>query len=196
MVQAVIAHAEDLLSCPQPQPTKNRSVPRGSCSYGLASMPWWSGKIKPASWDGWDRIWITNGGSNTVTRFPASDPGKAEQIKVGYGPRASPSTASATPGSPTPSAIPARVQRPARLLQRPAIRFHRPAATSADCKSSRMLPSIPLATCGLRTIGIGRTKASRKCRSRRYPPASAATAQSSSSAKPVRTPLIGPSRAP
>jgi DNA-binding beta-propeller fold protein YncE len=50
-------------------------------------MPWWSGKIKPASWDGWDRIWITNGGSNTVTRFPASDPGKAEQIKVGYGPR-------------------------------------------------------------------------------------------------------------
>jgi hypothetical protein len=35
-----------------------------------------------------DRIWVTNGGSNTVTRFPASDPGKAEQIKVGYGPRA------------------------------------------------------------------------------------------------------------
>jgi streptogramin lyase len=35
-----------------------------------------------------NRIWITNSGSNTVTRFPASDPGKAEQIKVGYGPRA------------------------------------------------------------------------------------------------------------
>jgi hypothetical protein len=35
-----------------------------------------------------DRIWVTNGGSNTVTRFPASDPGKAEQIEVGYGPRA------------------------------------------------------------------------------------------------------------
>lgn len=35
-----------------------------------------------------DRIWVTNGGSSTVTRFPASDPGKAEQIKVGYGPRA------------------------------------------------------------------------------------------------------------
>jgi streptogramin lyase len=35
-----------------------------------------------------DRIWITNGGSNTVTRFPANDPGKAEQIRVGYGPRA------------------------------------------------------------------------------------------------------------
>jgi DNA-binding beta-propeller fold protein YncE len=33
-----------------------------------------------------DRIWVTNGGSNTVTRFPAKDPGKAEQIKVGYGP--------------------------------------------------------------------------------------------------------------
>jgi DNA-binding beta-propeller fold protein YncE len=33
-----------------------------------------------------DRIWVTNGGSNTLTRFPASDPGKAEQIKVGYGP--------------------------------------------------------------------------------------------------------------
>src|SRR5208283_3908083 len=29
-----------------------------------------------------DRIWVTNGGSDTVTRFPASDPGKAEQIKV------------------------------------------------------------------------------------------------------------------
>ena len=35
-----------------------------------------------------DRIWVTNGGSNTVTRFAASDPGKAEQIKVGFGPRA------------------------------------------------------------------------------------------------------------
>ena len=35
-----------------------------------------------------DRIWVTNGGSNTVTRFPANNPGKAEQIKVGYGPRA------------------------------------------------------------------------------------------------------------
>jgi len=35
-----------------------------------------------------DRIWVTNGGSNTVTRFPANDPGKAEQIEVGYGPRA------------------------------------------------------------------------------------------------------------
>src|SRR5271163_61303 len=35
-----------------------------------------------------NRIWVTNGGSNTVTRFPASDPGKAEHIKVGYGPRA------------------------------------------------------------------------------------------------------------
>jgi hypothetical protein len=34
-----------------------------------------------------DRIWVT-GSPNTVTRFPASDPGKAEQIKVGYGPRA------------------------------------------------------------------------------------------------------------
>ena len=70
MVQAVIAHAEDLLCCPQPQPTKNRSVPRGSCSCGLASMPWWSGKIKPASWDGWDRIWITNGSSTTDIAVP------------------------------------------------------------------------------------------------------------------------------
>jgi DNA-binding beta-propeller fold protein YncE len=33
-----------------------------------------------------DRIWITNGGSNTVTRFPASTPANAEQITVGYGP--------------------------------------------------------------------------------------------------------------
>jgi hypothetical protein len=35
-----------------------------------------------------DRIWVTNSGSNTVTRFPASDPGKAEQINVGFAPRA------------------------------------------------------------------------------------------------------------
>lgn len=35
-----------------------------------------------------NRIWVTNGGGDMVTRFPASDPGKAEQIKVGYGPRA------------------------------------------------------------------------------------------------------------
>ncbi|MGE0851005.1 MAG: hypothetical protein AB7O44_15485 [Hyphomicrobiaceae bacterium] len=33
-----------------------------------------------------DRIWVTNT-SNTVTRFPANDPGKAEQIKVGFVPR-------------------------------------------------------------------------------------------------------------
>ena len=33
-----------------------------------------------------DRIWVTNASSNTVTRFPANDPGKAEQIKVGFGP--------------------------------------------------------------------------------------------------------------
>jgi len=35
-----------------------------------------------------DRIWVTNSGSDTVTRFPASDPGKAEQFKVGFAPRA------------------------------------------------------------------------------------------------------------
>ena len=35
-----------------------------------------------------DRIWITNSGSNTVTRFPASDPGKAEEIEVGFSPHA------------------------------------------------------------------------------------------------------------
>jgi len=35
-----------------------------------------------------DRIWITNSGSNTVTRFPAGNPGKAEQIEVGFSPHA------------------------------------------------------------------------------------------------------------
>jgi len=35
-----------------------------------------------------DRIWVTNSGSNTVTRFPASNPGNAERITVGYAPRA------------------------------------------------------------------------------------------------------------
>ncbi len=35
-----------------------------------------------------DRIWITNSSSNTVTRFPASDPGNAEEIKVGFSPHA------------------------------------------------------------------------------------------------------------
>ena len=34
-----------------------------------------------------DRIWVTNSSSDTVTRFPADDPGKAEQIKVGFVPR-------------------------------------------------------------------------------------------------------------
>jgi DNA-binding beta-propeller fold protein YncE len=33
-----------------------------------------------------DRIWVTNS-SDTVTRFPANDPGKAEQITVGFVPR-------------------------------------------------------------------------------------------------------------
>ena len=35
-----------------------------------------------------DRIWVTNSGSNTVTRFPASDPAKAVEFKVGYSPHA------------------------------------------------------------------------------------------------------------
>jgi streptogramin lyase len=35
-----------------------------------------------------DRIWVTNSGSNTMTRFPANDPGKAVEIKVGFAPRA------------------------------------------------------------------------------------------------------------
>jgi len=35
-----------------------------------------------------DRIWITNSGSNTVSRFPASDPGRAEEIEVGFSPHA------------------------------------------------------------------------------------------------------------
>ncbi|MFZ1539736.1 MAG: hypothetical protein WAT23_20425 [Chromatiaceae bacterium] len=35
-----------------------------------------------------DRIWVTNSGADTVTRFPVKDPGEAEQIKVGFAPRA------------------------------------------------------------------------------------------------------------
>jgi streptogramin lyase len=35
-----------------------------------------------------DRIWVTNSGSDTVTRFKADDPGKAETFKVGVAPRA------------------------------------------------------------------------------------------------------------
>lgn len=35
-----------------------------------------------------DRIWVTNSGSDTVTRFPASNPEQAEEFKVGFAPRA------------------------------------------------------------------------------------------------------------
>lgn len=35
-----------------------------------------------------DRIWVANSGTNTVTRFPASDPGKAVEFEVGYSPHA------------------------------------------------------------------------------------------------------------
>ncbi|WP_160152325.1 hypothetical protein [Microbulbifer sp. ALW1] len=35
-----------------------------------------------------DRIWVTNSGGDTVTRFPASDPDRAEYFKVGFAPRA------------------------------------------------------------------------------------------------------------
>ncbi|MEJ2084776.1 MAG: hypothetical protein P8Y44_03750 [Acidobacteriota bacterium] len=35
-----------------------------------------------------DRIWVTNSGGKTVTRFPSGDPGKAEQFEVGFAPRA------------------------------------------------------------------------------------------------------------
>ncbi|HMR34580.1 MAG TPA: hypothetical protein PKA13_26385 [Geminicoccaceae bacterium] len=34
------------------------------------------------------RILVSNANSNTVTRFPANDPGKAEQLEVGYSPHA------------------------------------------------------------------------------------------------------------
>ncbi|WP_065750645.1 hypothetical protein [Bradyrhizobium paxllaeri] len=34
------------------------------------------------------RVLVSNANSNTVTRFPANDPGKAEQLKVGYSPHA------------------------------------------------------------------------------------------------------------
>ncbi|QDV22523.1 Vgb family protein [Aureliella helgolandensis] len=33
-----------------------------------------------------DRIWVTNSGSNTVTRFPASEPGNAVEFRVGFSP--------------------------------------------------------------------------------------------------------------
>ena len=33
-----------------------------------------------------DRIWISNGAADFVTRFPASDPSKVEKFKVGYSP--------------------------------------------------------------------------------------------------------------
>ncbi|WP_139840134.1 hypothetical protein [Pseudoruegeria sp. SK021] len=33
-----------------------------------------------------DRIWVANSGGDTVTRFPANDPGDAVEFKVGYGP--------------------------------------------------------------------------------------------------------------
>jgi streptogramin lyase len=47
-----------------------------------------------------------------------------------------------------------------RPAKRPAIRFHRPGATSADYRRpSRMWSLIPPATCVWRTIGINRTKA-------------------------------------
>jgi streptogramin lyase len=34
-----------------------------------------------------DRIWITNSGADTVTRFPAADPSRAELLQVGFSPR-------------------------------------------------------------------------------------------------------------
>ncbi len=37
--------------------------------------------------DGQNRIWITNGGSNNVTRFPADHPELAEQFPVGRSPK-------------------------------------------------------------------------------------------------------------
>jgi hypothetical protein len=33
-----------------------------------------------------DRIWISNGGADFVTRFPASDPSRVEKFKVGFSP--------------------------------------------------------------------------------------------------------------
>src|SRR3984893_7142522 len=47
IMQAVVAHAEDLLFCPQPQPTKVKSCARGlMVPTGAAIRPWPSGKIK------------------------------------------------------------------------------------------------------------------------------------------------------
>lgn len=63
----------------------------------------------------------------------------------------------------------------------------RPVGTvSADCRSLRMSTLIPPGTSGSPTIGIGRMKASRKCRTRLCPPALVVTALWSSSDWPGR----------
>src|SRR5262249_34401402 len=46
VVQAVIAHAEDLLCCPQPRPTKSKNCARGlMLPHGCALKAWPHGRI-------------------------------------------------------------------------------------------------------------------------------------------------------
>ena len=242
-----------------------------------------------------DRIWVTNSG-DTVTRFPASDPGKAEQIKVGYVPRGMaidslgnawvanalghPSTmeklalveersnrrsraaSKARRQRPTPpprcgstcmifvakypggdvsmvrpdgTVLPpfdgggsingpwgiaidgndnvwvanaiwplrsrtsaARVRRTARPAQRPATRFHRPAATSAECK---VITDVAIDPAGNVWVANnwdlpdeGFKKVPEPALSTRF--GGNGTVVFFGLAKPVSTPLIGPPRAP
>ncbi|MBX3437257.1 MAG: hypothetical protein KF861_07205 [Planctomycetaceae bacterium] len=78
---------DQIVHLPQGDPTQGRILGRtidGKPENGTLQV---KGPFHLAV-DQQDRIWVTNSGSNTVTRFPASDPGNAEQIKVGFAPRA------------------------------------------------------------------------------------------------------------
>jgi len=68
-------------------------LPRGDASRGriLGSNGDPAPKLKAPfhlAVDQEDRIWVTNSGARTVTRFPADDPGSAEEFEVGFAPRA------------------------------------------------------------------------------------------------------------
>lgn len=71
-------------------------LPRGDASKGRILGQTVDGKPVDGSlqvkapfglaFDQQDRIWVSNSGSNTVTRFAAGDPGKAVEFEVGYSP--------------------------------------------------------------------------------------------------------------
>lgn len=86
-VWAADSSKSQLVHMPQGDPTRARILCRSVDGKPVDGTCQVNGPFHVAV-DLQGRILVSNANANTVTRFPASDPGKAEQLTVGYSPHA------------------------------------------------------------------------------------------------------------